>query len=623
VSYNALTSLSLLTFPVDSRLERLDVSGNSGLDPQSLAFTVQGHGRLTHLGLRDIPIGDLFPLFAGPLGGPARPILELDLGNTQIDTLDLFGLSDLTRLRVLKLEGNQIVSIGPLASLLRLRALDLSDNLIDDLSSLFPLLDDGRSRILDLDLQNNSISDLWPLFLQTSLQNLNLADNQITDIQPLFGGFAFRIVSLLGNEGASCEELDALELALGPDVLMRPTSCAAPNQTPVAQTAPLQTVELGLPSVLDGNASWDPDGDDLTFLWTDSQGVNVGESAVIVLTLGLGSHDFTLTVRDAPGATSRAPARVVVQDSIAPAVAVTAPVSTTILEGMPTVIEWTASDTGVIANSNVFFSSDQGANFSPIVECAGLAGAARSCIWSAPGPPTGIGVIRVEVRDGSGNLGIADTPVIVLGNDISATRDSFVLKGSKNRNEGANPKLVVDSYRCLLEFPLEGLTSAMIQEVKLALTLAEPATQWGSTGRNVSVHRLLGEFGEGDGKKFEVPNSEKTSGSGPGATWNCAIDSEISNTAADCSTTWAGGDTLLGGLSGVRLHTVNMTGAIEWNVTADVLDALAEGETEVRFVVMREIETAGGHAEYHSREGAELAGDPSLAPRLRLNPQSP
>jgi internalin A len=620
VSGNALTSLSPLAVPVDSRLERLDVSGNSGVDQQSLAFTVQGHRRLTHLGLRDIPIGDLFPLFVGPLGDPARPILELDLGNTSIDSLDLFGLSELTRLRVLKLDGNQIWSMGPLASLVRLRALDLSDNLIDDLSSLFPLLDDDRSRILDLDLQNNSISDLWPLLLQTSLQNLNLADNQITDIEPLFGGFQFRSVSLLGNEGAGCEELDALELALGPGVLTRPTSCAASNQPPVAQTAPLQTVELGLPSVLDGTASWDPDGDDLTFLWTDSQGVNVGESAVVVLPLGLGSHDFTLTVRDAPGATSQAPARVVVHDSIAPAVAVTAPVATAILQGMPAAIEWTASDAGDVASSDVFFSSDGGANFSPIVGCTGLSGAARSCIWPAPGPHTGTGVIRVEVRDGSGNMGMAETPVVILSNELSATKDSFVIEGIKNRNEGANPKLVVDSDRTLLEFSLADLTPAMIQEVELVLTLAEPAKEWGSTGRNVAVHRVLGAFEEGDGKKFEVPNAQKTSGSGPGATWNCAIDAEISNNAPDCLTTWSGGATLIGGLSDVALHTVDMTGAVAWSVTADVLAALADGETVVRFLLKRELESAGGHAEYHSREGAELAGNPGLAPRLRLNP---
>ena len=83
---------------------------------------------------------------------------------------------------------------------------------------------------------------------------------------------------------------------------------------------------------------------------------------------------------------------------------------------------------------------------------------------------------------------------------------------------------------------------------------------------------------------------------------------------------WDGANTELGGLTDIVLHTVNLTGSVEWNVTSDVLSALSEGANKVRFVVKRELENKGGHAEYHSREGAEAAGDLALAPRLLLNP---
>ena len=52
----------------------------------------------------------------------------------------------------------------------------------------------------------------------------------------------------------------------------------------------------------------------------------------------------------------------------------------------------------------------------------------------------------------------------------------------------------------------------------------------------------------------------------------------------------------------------------------ELIDAIAQGETVVRFVVKRELENKSGHVEYHSRDGAEIAGDPALAPQLLLNP---
>ena len=54
---------------------------------------------------------------------------------------------------------------------------------------------------------------------------------------------------------------------------------------------------------------------------------------------------------------------------------------------------------------DVAFSSNGGTSFSPVAGCTGLAGSATSCTWSAPGPATTQGRIRVTARDAAGNSG--------------------------------------------------------------------------------------------------------------------------------------------------------------------------------------------------------------------------
>ena len=536
VSQNQLTSLSTLAIPFGSRLQRLEAAGNANVDSESLKLAIQRSPRLTHLGLRDVPIQSLSTFFpATPL---ARPMIELDLGNTQLHSSELVGLSELFFLRVLKLDGNQLEELDALAPLERLEALDLSGNenldalrvfdvlfrnrnglerlgLADiplgmDLFTLFPLLDDqGESRLAELDLRNTGILDLLPLAPQSTLKRLNLADNRIVDVFPLFGPFQFEQVSLLGNEEIPCPDLDALELALGPDVLVRPLQCGrkpppvldvfspmpdfiypggdevplgalamdeqdgdlspfiewasdrdgllgsgdfllvrlsggshrisasvtnsagetttvsvdivVSNQPPVAIVVPSQRIELGMPAILDGTASIDPDGDPLSFLWTDSDGLVVGDSATVPLLLaGVGDYDFTLTVRDAPGDSSQATTRIEVRDTLAPAVTLIAPAE--VPAGKPLPIEWTAADPGGIMESSVSFSSDGGVSYVAVSECSGLAADVRSCTWEAPGPATPFGSLRIAVGDVSGNVAIVDRPLTVLAVETTEIR---------------------------------------------------------------------------------------------------------------------------------------------------------------------------------------------------------
>jgi hypothetical protein len=80
------------------------------------------------------------------------------------------------------------------------------------------------------------------------------------------------------------------------------------NQPPVANAGPDQTLPATGPTTpveLNGSLSSDPDGDALTFVWTQG-GTVVGNSAVVPLTLKIGTYTFTLTVTDAGGLSSTA-----------------------------------------------------------------------------------------------------------------------------------------------------------------------------------------------------------------------------------------------------------------------------------------------------------------------------
>jgi ELWxxDGT repeat protein len=73
----------------------------------------------------------------------------------------------------------------------------------------------------------------------------------------------------------------------------------AANRPPRADAGPDQTVEADAAVSLDGSGSSDPDGEALSYTWTDEQGHVIGQTAVVALgTLPVGVHDFTLVVRD-------------------------------------------------------------------------------------------------------------------------------------------------------------------------------------------------------------------------------------------------------------------------------------------------------------------------------------
>jgi predicted outer membrane repeat protein len=92
---------------------------------------------------------------------------------------------------------------------------------------------------------------------------------------------------------------------------------------PVANAGPAQTTvqcsgHSGTPVTLNGSASTDPQGEALTYQWTDSNGKVVGSSAVVTLNLPLGTFTFTLKVTNTSGLSSAAQTQVTVVDTIPP-----------------------------------------------------------------------------------------------------------------------------------------------------------------------------------------------------------------------------------------------------------------------------------------------------------------
>ena len=73
----------------------------------------------------------------------------------------------------------------------------------------------------------------------------------------------------------------------------------------------------------------------------------------------------------------------------------------TLVVNAPITVQWTASDPDGLARFDVEASTD-GVNFAAVGGCTALAGNRRSCTWTAPGPATTNGRIRVTARDALG-----------------------------------------------------------------------------------------------------------------------------------------------------------------------------------------------------------------------------
>ena len=114
-------------------------------------------------------------------------------------------LAELTKLKELNLQRNKITDLSPLVGLKNLQELNLSDNIFTDLSPL-----EGLTNLKELDLSRNNISDLSPLEGLSNLQELNLSANTFTDLSSLEGLTNLKELDLSRNNITDLSPLEGL-----------------------------------------------------------------------------------------------------------------------------------------------------------------------------------------------------------------------------------------------------------------------------------------------------------------------------------------------------------------------------------------------------------------------------
>jgi hypothetical protein len=209
-------------------------------------------------------------------------------------------------------------------------------------------------------------------------------------------------------------------------------------------------------------------------------------------------------------------------------------------------------------------------------------------------------------------------------------KDSTLRHDQKNANNGANLSLRVGpQIAALIGFDVSAVNFAKVTNAILVLTVChtpgdptfcpDPPIDWPLTGGPVSAHRLNPGFEhwvEGNGNNFPIPNNPR--GTGSGVTWNCVVDTNISNFVRNCTGTdfWStGGQAVDGPPRGPVLHFNTMVNGdqVTFDVTLDVQAGLGVDSTFMSWFIRR---TGTGSISYYSREGATFLGDGSLAPQL-------
>ncbi len=216
-----------------------------------------------------------------------------------------------------------------------------------------------------------------------------------------------------------------------------------------------------------------------------------------------------------------------------------------------------------------------------------------------------------------------------------ASADTTLYRGEPNRNDGANPELRLagasdlaaddagwhhrarGANRLVVSFDPETLESFLedgpIGSARLVLT--PTGAQDGAGGHHARRDLRLVAWPSGD--TFEEGNGNSAAGDpgeGRGATWNCAVDADISNDVKECLARWTG-PRRFGGSRRAR-PALSYQGE-PGPVVFDVRDHVAGG-VSVWTIELFDRQFRRGHLAYVSRQGADGQGDLELAPTLIL-----
>lgn len=129
---------------------------------------------------------------------------ELILADREMQNLE--GIEHCQNLTVLDISGNELESIGPLASLKLLKILDLSRNRVNNLNALSDCTD-----LLYLNLSDNEITDITPLGELQGLVSLDLSHNYIESLEVLLELPALESLVLYGSAAMDSVSIEMLE----------------------------------------------------------------------------------------------------------------------------------------------------------------------------------------------------------------------------------------------------------------------------------------------------------------------------------------------------------------------------------------------------------------------------
>ena len=128
-----------------------------------------------------------------------------ELHAVSMNIRNLAGLQTAVNLEDLNLNNNTISDISPLAGLIKLRGVELEENAISDLSPL-----EGLVNVEQLRLAHNVITNLSPLEGLTNLRGITLHHNAISDLSPLAGLVKLEWIGMSHNPLADLAPLSGL-----------------------------------------------------------------------------------------------------------------------------------------------------------------------------------------------------------------------------------------------------------------------------------------------------------------------------------------------------------------------------------------------------------------------------
>jgi hypothetical protein len=226
--------------------------------------------------------------------------------------------------------------------------------------------------------------------------------------------------------------------------------------------------------------------------------------------------------------------------------------------------------------------------------------------------------VHLQVCDDSNSCDIDSATITITVQEpvtvsFGASADTYLQSGQANRNKGGGEYVQIQSSgnnRALLRFDQNELQNEIedgeIISAKIRLSITETSSNWGPTGRTIDLHRLISGWTEGNG-------TESDRGTGEGATWSCATDSDINNLAKNCSgvTEWEMGQPnnpevhpWIQTASATQTITSNQTGVVEFDVTDDLTAFLNGTNTNYGWILKKTEEGQSGQVSFATRESA-------------------